>query len=162
MTDYKPTQLMIDWIKELRNPERVQAEGALCTMDRDGNKSYCCLGVVEEVAGNTTPEVDPKEYPEGVNLGFHGPTAKGETGLPSAALIDAIMGVQNSCRDNVTLCVDVDGSRIEASEANDDFGWSFEQIADQLEKVYVLGTGNPEDYTIENLDRPIGDDSDCW
>lgn len=160
-TEYKPTQLMIDWIAELRNPNRVQADGALCTMDTDGSKSYCCLGVLEEVAGNVAKEIPNTDFVGSINLAFYGPTAKGETGLPSAVLISEVLG-DDKCTDNITLGYDTDGSTVVASEANDDFNWSFGRIADQLEKVYVLGTGDPQDYTIEDLERPSPSDSDCW
>jgi len=157
---YKPTQLMVDWVAKLRDPDLAQAEGALCKVDADGNKSYCCLGVLEEVAGNeASPQVDVMRAGDGVkfeNLAFYGLTAKGETGLPSTRLIAEVLGVDpvGFMVDNVALGVDVDGCAFNASEANDDYGWSFEQIADQLEAVYINGTGNPNDYAINNAGVP--------
>src|SRR6187397_3127740 len=145
---YKPTKLMIYWIAKLREPDLEQTDGALCRMDVDGNKSYCCLGVLEEVAGNEArPQVDVMRAGNGVefeNLAFYGPTAQGETGLPSSRLVAEVLGVADEGfqSDNVALGVDVDGFAFHASEANDDYRWSFERIADQLEKVYINGTGN--------------------
>jgi len=160
---YKPTQLMVDWVAKLREPDLEQTEGALCKMDADGNKSYCCLGVLEEVAGNEArPQVDPMRAGDGVeyeNLAFYGETAKGETGLPSSRLVTAVLGDahEGSQSDNVALGVDVDGCAFHASEANDDYGWSFERIADQLETVYINGTGNPNDYAIDGGAVPVSE-----
>jgi len=159
---YKPSQLMVNWVAKLREADLEQTEGALCKVDVDGNKSYCCLGVLEEVAGN---EARPQENgfvkagQDGCrfeNVAFYGPTAKGETGLPSTRLIAELLGVDpvGFMVDNVALGVDDDGMPFHASEANDDYHWSFEQIADQLEAVYINGTGNPNDYAINNAGVP--------
>jgi hypothetical protein len=153
---YKPTQLMIDWVAKLREPDLEQTDGALCKTDADGNKSYCCLGVLEEVAGNETrPQAVVMRAGDGVqfeNLAFYGLTAQGETGLPNPALIAQVLGHDpvGFMGDNIALGVDEDAGLFHASEANDDYHWTFDQIAYQLEKVYINGTGDPSDYTIED------------
>jgi len=152
---YKPTQLMVDWVAKLREPDLAQGDGALCRVDADGNKEYCCLGVLEEVAGNEARlQADVMRAGDGVkfeNLAFFGPSANGETGLPSSRLVAEVLGVADDRvqQDNVALGVNDDGAVFFASEANDDHHWSFELIADQLEKVYINGTGNHTDYLID-------------
>ncbi len=159
MTDstYKPSELMIAWEKALRNPDLKQTNGALCKVDDSGNKSYCCLGVLEEVAGNTPRASDTSlTYIVAGNLAFYGPTAWGETGLPDRGLIDVLFDrpidhdpdVYRS-EGNVTLGVGEYGDAVEAAELNDDYGWTFEQIADQIRLVYIEGTGDYNDYPIE-------------
>jgi hypothetical protein len=164
-TDYKPTQLMVDWEKALRTPGLEQTTGALCKENNDGTRSYCCLGVLEIVAGNTPKrQDDPGGYlgEAARNLEFHGPTAHGETGLPGAELMDQLMGRVTTTGeyppDNLYLGVDTWGSSIEAAALNDEHGWSFEQIADQIRAVYIDGDG---DYTKHEIDLGTGCDDSC-
>lgn len=171
MTDYKPSALMIAWEKALRNPDLKQTNGALCKVDDSGNKSYCCLGVLEEVAGNTPkPQAPPFAQMGSYNLAFYGPTAWGETGLPDRGLIDLLFDrpVNHDpdtyrSEGNVTLGIDEYGCSVEAAKLNDDYGWTFEQIADQIKLVYIDGTGDYNDYSIEGHKK--SDDyqqDDCW
>jgi hypothetical protein len=171
MTDYKPSELMIAWEKALRNPDLKQTNGALCKVDDSGNKSYCCLGVLEEVAGNTAKyQAPPFAQMGSYNLAFYGPTAWGETGLPDRGLIDLLFNrpvdhdpdVYRS-EGNVTLGVDEYGCSVEAAELNDDYGWTFEQIADQIRLVYIDGDGIPENYVIDSAGKSSRYDAqDCF
>ncbi len=38
------------WIKALRSGEYRQARGKLCKVNGKGNKSFCCLGVLTDIA----------------------------------------------------------------------------------------------------------------
>jgi hypothetical protein len=147
--EYKPTQLMIDWEKALRNPELKQTQGALCKVDEDGNKSFCCLGVLEEVAGNVAKAQPQREYlgESANNWEFHGPTAYGEVGMPSGDLIDLLFNRVTPVEEwntqaNVPLGVDYFGDSLGAADLNDDHHWTFEQIADEIRKVYIDGDGD--------------------
>lgn len=147
--EYKPTQLMIDWEKALRNPELKQTQGALCKADDEGNKSYCCLGVLEEVAGNVAKPPASREFlgESANNWGFFGPTAYGEVGMPSGELVDLLFGRvtpvdRYDTEANVPLGVDWAGDSLGAADLNDDHGWTFEQIADEIRKVYIDGDGD--------------------
>lgn len=165
MTDYKPTELMVDWEKALRTPGLEQTTGALCKEDANGNRSYCCLGILEIVAGNTPKrQEDPNCYLGEAtnNLAFYGPTAYGETGLPGAELMDQLMGREAQAdTPSVSLYLGVDmwGTGIEAAALNDEYGWSFEQIADQIRAVYIDGDG---DYTRFELDVDSPEPDDSW
>lgn len=125
------TQLMKDWIVELHNPERNQCEGFLGRLE-NGAKSNCCLGVLEEVNGLEPVEVD------GGSLSYDGRTA-----MPSIDVIVAVRGddvdtILNESGDpSVKLGEDDYGDPIWAESANDDLGWSFTEIADKLEELYL-------------------------
>lgn len=50
------------WIAALRSKKYKQAKGVLCRVESDGDKSYCCLGVLEDVVrrmqGVKSPRVE--------------------------------------------------------------------------------------------------------
>lgn len=151
MSNYKPTQLMIDWIAALREPGRKQARGVLGRINLDGEVSNCCLGVLVEVCGHTGTLM----YPDSSDrLIYSGPDGSGMVSLPSPRIIQKLFddssGACGGYDDDVALG-NVEGHIISASRLNDSYGWTFEQIADQAEKVYVNGTGDPNDY---HLDLP--------
>lgn len=163
---YAPTQLMIDWEKKLRTPGLVQTKGALCKEDADGNRSYCCLGVLEVVAGNTPKRQDflPGYSADDINnLEFRGDTAFGETGLPSAMLIDKVLGREVDS-DNwgneggIPLGVDSCGNYVDAAELNDEHDWTFEEIADQIRLIYIDGDG---DFTKHRITSNRRSEYDC-
>jgi len=163
MTGYKPTQLVLDWEKALRNPELEQTTGALCKV-ADGQRSYCCLGVLQEVAGNVA-RPDPMGNTN--NWKYYGETAWGESGLPALALTRRVTGEEGDPDEdmfegNVLLGVDSYGIPMEAAELNDDYYWTFEMIADQVRKIYIEGTGNHRDYTITSDELYyLEDEDDC-
>lgn len=125
------TELMKDWIVELHNPERNQCEGFLGKLE-NGVKSNCCLGVLEEVSG-TVPVPS-----EGGTLAYDGRTA-----MPSVEVVGAVLGkdpgvIENRGGDaSVKLGEDRYGDNIWAEVANDDLDWSFTDIADKLEEMYL-------------------------
>jgi hypothetical protein len=104
------------------------------------------------------------------NLAFYGPTAWGETGLPDRGLIDLLFDrpVNHDpdtyrAEGNVVLGVDEYGAAVEAAELNDDYGWTFEQIADQIKLVYIDGTGDYNDYSVEGHKKSDDyEQDDCW
>lgn len=49
-----PKELKAKWVKALRSGEYQQGQGQLCTRTNDGSYSFCCLGVLEDVAGKTS------------------------------------------------------------------------------------------------------------
>lgn len=161
MTDYQPTPLMIAWESALRDPNRLQTKNTLGRKNSDGTVSNCCLGVVEEVAGNVGVEF--QHYSGQQYLRYEGPTATGESDLPSRQLIQELMGEGDPSFTGFpggrNVCLGFAGSTaIFASEANDDYGWSFERIADQLRTVYIEGSGDPKEYQIPD----IYSDSEDW
>lgn len=150
MTDhYVPTQLMLDWEAELRNPDRRQAKGVLCKQDDNGQRSHCCLGVLEEVAGNVA-EGETVLADGTKTLAFYGPTADGEVALPNSRLILELLGKGGSV--SLMMGVNSEGNRVYASDLNDEYDWTFEEIADQVRKVYIEGSGDAFEYPIP--DKP--------
>lgn len=53
-------ELKAKWVAALRSGEYKQGRGALCNTDCNGNKSYCCLGVLADVSGD--PRWDGKLF----------------------------------------------------------------------------------------------------
>jgi hypothetical protein len=43
------TEFIKEWTAELRSGEREQTSGYLTKIDKDGNRSFCCLGVAEDM-----------------------------------------------------------------------------------------------------------------
>ena len=166
MSNYKPTQLMLDWHAALLEEGRKQTTGTLGKMEKDGTVSNCCLGVLSEVAGNVGKQWstgDP-DFPLSSTLKYDGPTANGDVAMPSTHLVAEVLGLNDSFTfpGDVQVGVDVYDTKVNAADLNDDWGWSFEEIAAQLKTVYIDGTGNPMEYTIEELDRnERSDDDDC-
>lgn len=125
------TELMKDWIVELHNPERKQTEGFLGKME-NGVKSNCCLGVLEEVSG-TVPVVS-----DGGSLAYDGRTAMPSVEVVSAVLAKDAAVISNEGGDaSVKLGEDDYGDNIWAESANDDLGWTFEEIARALTDRYL-------------------------
>lgn len=51
-----PKELKAKWVKALRSGEYKQGHGSLCRRADDGSYSFCCLGVLEDVAGQLSRE----------------------------------------------------------------------------------------------------------
>lgn len=71
------------WADRLRDPELVQASGALGRVDYEGNQSYCCLGVACEFL---VPSVH-KVVDNGWSVEYDG-----ESGLAPYTLLDWLFG----------------------------------------------------------------------
>jgi hypothetical protein len=163
---YKPTQLMLDWHAALLEPGRKQATGRLGKIDETGQVSNCCLGVLSEVAGNVGTEyLDGGGFRTG-SLEYNGPSAKNDNVMPSEVLVNLTLGKQSvgdsldrSC--DINLGTDSSGMTITGADLNDDFGFTFAEIAEQIRIVYIEGTGNHHDYEIHDLHRHQDFSLDC-
>jgi hypothetical protein len=56
-------ELRAEWMRKLRSGEHAQCTGQLCTREKDGSSSYCCLGVAKLVAeeAGVWPKIDRLE-----------------------------------------------------------------------------------------------------
>jgi hypothetical protein len=45
-----------EWVKALRSGEYEQGTGKLCSIDENGKNSFCCLGVLYDLAVKKEPE----------------------------------------------------------------------------------------------------------
>lgn len=100
------------WIKALESGELVQAREALCKVDEQGNRSYCCLGVLCRIA---KPAGFKKWY--GGMLAFRGFGTQTTTELPDD--LRELVGLTPTQQNGLMVL-------------NDDLGFSFKQIARRL------------------------------
>lgn len=110
------------WVDALRSGRFEQAEGGL----RQG-KQFCCLGVACEVARE-----------EGLDLhvqheGGNGWSYNGEVSTLPIEVVDWL-GMRSA---NPWISIDPGGNRIAATVANDMKHWTFAEIADGLENMYL-------------------------
>src|SRR6187551_2927412 len=127
MSDYKPTQLMLDWHAALLEEGRKQTTGTLGKMEKDGTVSNCCLGVLSEVAGNVGKQWstgDP-DFPLSSTLKYDGPSANGDVSMPSTHLIPAVLGLNDRSTSprHVPAAVDVYDTKLNAADLTDASGW---------------------------------------
>lgn len=159
---YKPTQLMLDWHDALLEPGRKQTTGRLGRITTDGTVSNCCLGVLAEVAGNGSTEYLDADGLKTGNLVYNGPSAENDHVMPSRFLVRTALGKATENGDltvseDINVGLDSDGMTITAADLNDDFDFTFAEIAEQVKTVYIDGTGNHRDYQIPNLRRHEND-----
>lgn len=114
------------WLTALRSGEYDQATGKLRELNDDGDVvGYCCLGVACEISGLGTWE--------GEDYLVNGVSDPEVVGLLPVAVRDWL-GFDTS---NPALDLYEEESGTSATEANDDYGASFSEIADAIEGQYV-------------------------
>jgi hypothetical protein len=149
------TRVKEKWLERLRSGEVEQARGALRVVDSDGSESFCCLGVlceiaVEEGVIQRTNKMDPDEdvgmayYDPAVDTKDDSPTAPSPyfgTVLPPSVIEWAELPDNNP---KVQIDDKVEGRHASTLANLNDNGvgevtihkaaWTFEQIADAIEK----------------------------
>lgn len=120
------------WVDALRDGGYRQATGNLTNGD-----GFCCLGVACDISGvGSWNEMD--EYETEYDSG-DGPVQEFEaSALPRA--VQEWLGVDT---DNPELPHTPEQGRMTCIGANDDFGLSFEQIADLIEAQYLAEPAEP-------------------
>jgi hypothetical protein len=127
-----------EWVRRLRSGTRAQGREALITLSDDGTREkYCCLGVATEMAEEAgvitavRSVIDSGRrrvlYPDGP------PPRTTLTVLPNA--VQLWLGLSDQVDPWVTLS---DGSVVALTIANDGLGLNFDQIAELIEKEYLL------------------------
>lgn len=125
------------WIEALRSGKYKQGTGQYCTKSRFGDEHrYCCLGVLAEIAGVEKKCVD------GVYLWENGVDENGHTlwtiMSPDKELVQQKMKLRSHMGyPKEEPCVTAHASETVVKALwwlNDDYKWSFEKIADHLEK----------------------------
>lgn len=105
------------WLEELRSGKHQQGVGTLKSIEADGSFAYCCLGILEEkVLGNEIPPITRSNYNE--NDWFPEGDSK----------------VYDKFREKVLNTFLVN----ECTGMNDEFGYSFQEIADWLEEKWSV------------------------
>lgn len=118
------------WVKALRSDEYAQDEGHLCYEDEiSGDNFYCCLGVACDVLVDADWQTDLysnlwsigpfEEFAISTNLDHHKWGGAETTSFPSPSILEKL-GLDVAYAQNL-------------AELNDK-GWSFERIANKIEK----------------------------
>lgn len=137
-----------EWLTALRSGEYTQGTGYLHVRpETSGPDQFCCLGVLCDLAktNGATFEVTKRPMPHGLTYDYDG-----MSGLLSGNVANSVGLVKNNDdpeewymptrRDEwepdteVDIFIDLEGVGRDVSDLNDD-GYTFEQIADLLEKV---------------------------
>lgn len=132
------------WVAALRSGDYKQTQRKLGRVDGDGYASYCCLGVLCELAkaeGLVQRDVAVLSLDDQV-LRYDR-----EQCLPPRAVshyigdpdFDYSVGLPHGLRNNGRFYEDSGPEEIELACLNDDHAWTFEQIADVLEANYLTG-----------------------
>lgn len=120
-----------EWVKELRNPERNQARRRL--REKDG--SMCCLGVLCDIVNPSGWSVDGPDwvFNDGGNQHY---------GSMPYQLAEKFLGEQSGYAGSIKVAEHGTGSSparaITAADLNDEFRFTFAQIAQAIEVVFDL------------------------
>lgn len=111
------------WADALESGDYDQCKGAL-TIETDGKKAHCCLGVLTELAAEAgvTQRAESPGSLTGL-IAYSDGTSLGATALPPRAVMDWA-GLDES-----NPHVDYAGSRFALAHLNDELGLSFAEIA---------------------------------
>jgi hypothetical protein len=120
------------WLKALRSGEYRQGENRLCTLSEDGAKSFCCLGVLSDLA-----------VKEGACVWSKYPHAQGAEGVGHDLhyLSEAVIewsGLQQLSAEQIkfnNLVVAIDGPTKTYVSCLNDIGRTFTEIADVIEQI---------------------------
>lgn len=126
------TEYTAKWLAALREPDRKQAQGALCRVQDDGSKAFCCLGVGAEVTGDLVERAD--QYDGEANQLIWGvPVAQNDVSDED----NMAFGTLPPYVQEKLGITDKDQSALIGR--NDNFGESFAQIADAIEAGLLHG-----------------------
>jgi len=123
-----------EWMRRLRSGDYKQTNGVLCRIEDDGSRSYCCLGVLTEMAteAGLVREVITSDGLGVYYINNEDPMESDNSGLlrPVRKWADVASLAGNIYRGNPT-----EGKMPNSlAGANDGWHWSFEQIADLAEE----------------------------
>lgn len=139
MIDKERLKLGLD---ALRSGEYRQCTGTLLHVDDDGNKSYCCLGVLTDVAIKNGLEGVQEVFDTPGGEGFkvsNDQRRSGEADFVYAFLPHAVKDWYGFESIGPSVTVDNDVENDELTHLNDDLRWDFNQIADAIEATYITG-----------------------
>jgi hypothetical protein len=125
-------------IAALRSGEFPQAAETLCKQEDDGTFAFCCLGVLTEVAiANGLEGVERIEGEDGDGWGYLCTEPDGETIFEQNDTPNLVQRWYGLGQSNPTIKDTNTGNTTQAIEANDDYGWDFNEIADGFEAEYL-------------------------
>jgi hypothetical protein len=140
VTDYDAAEVAAHraaWVAALRSGNYRQAVSALRVDDERG-PAYCCLGVAEDLRGATWQEVvdpeDPDAFCDATHHVERDPNELGETGeTVLTAAGRRWLGVDEAAP-YVVFRYEDEWSVESVTTLNDTYGYSFDQIADVVER----------------------------
>ena len=128
------------WVDALRSGEYQQGKNSLAKYDDDGTLKFCCLGVACEVAikdglnlpvfeATAFPDNRPvrREYGQGRDIGF----------MPEEVCEWLGHDDTNVIVDLLEYIPEITNPQEYVAYLNDGDSWTFEQIADALERTYL-------------------------
>lgn len=133
-------EILAKWLERLRDPNTKQAKGRLrVTKDSDGSQSYCCLGVLCEVAGIPTGRSHTYRDGYGERTGVYAEfvadrSDTSATALPVSLAEHMDMFVNGATNNGVAVRIEGKGIVGSLVEANDNAGYTFAEIADLIEQ----------------------------
>lgn len=134
MTEYTPEQIQENrrkWLEALRSGEFKQTTGVLARQNDDGKYGYCCLGVACEISGVASRDLT-RGYDDRVRKVY----GENEADLTLPEEVRAWLGVETDSPNLASPVVVNDDGDDETGLTilNDDYGFTFEQIADAIEQ----------------------------
>jgi hypothetical protein len=114
------------WVEDLRANVALQGKGTLCSIDSDGNRRYCCLGRLCELAIQHGVAVRAEDYTLPVGHDRH-TLYDDKLGVPPKSVL-TWAGFES----DQELMFMIDGAKEYVSLYND-YGHDFNQIADLIE-----------------------------
>lgn len=121
------------WVKALRSNKYRQGEGKLLQINREQTKYYCCLGVLGDVCGLTTEDMNDEEVLDG-NLGEVTGIADAE-GIPQTTDIN-VDGYEDAPTHPVKVRVGNTYKEFKSLADANDSGASFRSITSWIERNY--------------------------
>lgn len=142
------TELIRKWVTALRSGKFTQARTKLARINADGTMSYCCLGVLCEIAvadGIIEPGVnascDCKDPDCVVSAARDYLSYSGTYAMPPDTVFRAVYGDSTESAlgdtDNWVVADPIIGYRIGLADLNDCKEYTFDQIADAIENTWL-------------------------
>jgi len=131
-----PDEVFAEWMRRLRSGDYKQVDGVLCRVDDSGDRSYCCLGVLTEMAveAGLVREVITAD-----SLGVYYVNSEDPMESDNAGLLRPVRKWADvaSLAGNIYRGKPTEGETKMPNSlagANDGWHWSFSQIADLAEE----------------------------
>lgn len=118
------------WLAALRSGGYKQTQGALCRVNAEGERSYCCLGVLTDLAEKRGIVQSARDARNRMQY-FDDNSVNREAGVLLPSVLEW-SGVDDSTG---YLPRDVDGYEA-LTGLNDEGNYTFEQIADVIEEQF--------------------------
>jgi hypothetical protein len=124
------------WVDALRSGKYNQGDGALRIVFESGvDEKFCCLGVACDISGvgewefNSGTEIDEAIY--------YSPDDKFSNGNRDSSILTGRVAEWFGFNSKDPNLIDEDGDYEKATALNDSHGYTFEEIADAIERTFL-------------------------